>query len=200
MTTVGIPTTPRVGEVVEANSASFVAQCYRLYTAPPLGQLVRAGSPPIFGVVCRIATEPLDPSRPVLARGEDAETEEEVYQENPQIARLLTSRFDALIVGHQTDQGHQQHLPPLPPRVHSFVHACDDHEIVQFATCLDFLRLLVTAAGPAMNEEVIGACFSWIITAHPNREEFRVRVGKALATELAGDLPRLNAILRRISA
>ncbi len=199
MTTVGIPTTPRVGEVVEANSASFVAQCYRLYTAPPLGQLVRAGSPAIFGVVCRIATEPLDPSRPVLARGEGVETEEEVYQENPQIARLLTSRFDALIVGHQTDQGQQQHLPPLPPRVHSFVHTCADQEIVQFSACLDFLHLLVSA-GPPVTDEVIGACLSRIVAANPNREEFRVRVGKALATELAGDLPRLSAILRRISA
>ena len=186
--------------MVEANSASFVAQCYRLYTAPPLGHLVRAGSPAIFGVVRRIATEPLDPARPVLARGEGMASEEEVYRENPQIARLLTSRFDALIVGHQTDQGQQQHLPPLPPRVHSFVHPCADQEIVQFTTCLDFLRLLVTAAGPAVNEEVIGACLSRVIAAHPNREEFRVRVGKALATELAGELPKLNAILRRISA
>ena len=200
MTTAGTPAMPRVGEVVEANSASFVAQCYRLYTAPPLGHLVRAGSPAIFGVVCRIATEPLDPSRPVLARGEGAETEEDVYQENPQIARLLTSRFDALIVGHQTGQGQQQHLPPLPPRVHSFVHPCADQEVVQFTTSLDFLRLLVTAAGPAMNEEVIGACLSGIIAAHPDREEFRMRVGKAMANELAGDLPGLNAILRRISA
>ena len=199
MTTAETTTQQRVGEVIEANSASFVARCYRLYTAPPLGHLVRAGSPAIFGVVCRIATEPLDPSRPVLARGEGMATEEEVYRDNPQIARLLTSRFDALIVGHQTDQGHQQHLPPLPPRVHSFVYACADQEIIHFSDCLDFLHLLV-CAGPTVTEEVIGACIDGIVAAHPNREEFKMQVGKALATELAADLPKLNAILRRISA
>ena len=100
MTATGNPPSRRVGEVVEANSSSFAAQCYRLYDAPSLGCFVRTGSPEIYGVVCRVSTEPLDSSRPVLARGEAAETEEEVFRDNPQLERLLTSRFEALIVGH----------------------------------------------------------------------------------------------------
>ena len=38
----------RVGEVVEANSMSFTAQCYRLYDSPPLGSFVRAGDPAVL--------------------------------------------------------------------------------------------------------------------------------------------------------
>ena len=189
---------PRLAEVIEAGSSSFRAQCYRLYEAPALGSLVAAGAPAVYGVVCRVSTEPLDPSRPVLARGESAQTEEQVYQENPQIARLLTSRFKALILGHQAESGISHHLPPLPPRVHSFVRECSPDEITDFSRGLDFIHLLVKA-GPAASEEVIRACIRRLIEAHTGVPDFRVQVGKALAKELAGDVPQLTAILRGLA-
>ena len=198
----------RLAEVIEAGSSVFRAQCYRLYQAPALGSLVAAGSPSIYGVVCRVSTEPLDPSRPVLARGESAQTEEQVYQDNPQIARLLTSRFEALIVGHQLETGISHHLPPLPPRVHSFVKECSPDEIAAFSSGLDFIHLLVNA-GPAASEEVIRACLNHLIQAHSVKShsgeahsgtpDFRVQVGKALAKELAEDVPQLTAILRGLA-
>jgi hypothetical protein len=200
MTLIMQSTTPqRVGEVIEANSHSFVAQCYELYTAPPLGSLVRTGMPIVYGVVCCVSTEPLDSSRPVLARGKEADTEEEVYRNNPQISRLFTSRFETLVVGHQSEaEGiSSPHLPPLPPRVHSFVYACTPREIVDFTSNLHFLHLLINA-GVSSADQVIGACLWEASAAYPNRQEFLLKAGRALATELAGDLPRLNAILRRI--
>ena len=189
---------PRLAEVIETGSSGYRAQCYRLYEAPALGSLVAAGAPAVYGVVCRVSTEPLDPSRPVLARGESAQTEEQVYQENPQIARLLTSRFEALILGHQAESGISHHLPPLPPRVHSFVRECSPDEITDFSRGLDFIHLLVKA-GPAASEEVIRACISRLIEAHTGVPDFRVQVGKALAKELAGDVPQLTAILRGLA-
>jgi hypothetical protein len=93
-------------------------------------------------VVYRVTTEPLDPSRPVLARGESAATEEDIYRGNPQLARLLTSRFETLIVGHHSDGRSRQFLPPLPPQVHSFVYICDPGEVVEFTNRLDFLHLM----------------------------------------------------------
>jgi hypothetical protein len=188
----------RLAEVIEASSSVFRAQCYRLYEAPALGSLVAAGAPSVYGVVCRVSTEPLDPSRPILARGESAQTEEQVYQDNPQIARLLTSRFEALIVGHESETGISHHLPPLPPRVHSFVKECSPDEIRDFSSGLDFIHLLVSA-GPAASEEVIYACVSRLIEANSGAPDFRVQVGKALAKELAGDVPQLSAILRGLA-
>ena len=122
----------RVGEVVESTSTSFVAQCYQLDGSPALGALVRTDSPDIYGVVARVTTEPLDSARPVLARGEDSDSEEDVIRDNPQIARLLTSRFEVIIAGHVDDGVIRQYLPPRPPRVHSFVYACDSEEISGF--------------------------------------------------------------------
>ena len=192
------PGTQRVGEVVEATSTSFVAQCYRLYDTPPLGSLVRSGTPPLYAVVSGVSTGPLDASRPVLARGEAAASEEEVFRENPQLERLLTSRFDALIVGHQVGEEFRHFLPPLPPRVHSFVHSCCPAEVVRFTSRLDLLHLLLNSGVPAA-DEVVGACLRQAAAAHADPGEFLLEAGKALAGELASDLPRLQAILRRVT-
>ena len=112
----------RVGEVVESTSTSFVAQCYQLDGAPALGGLVRTDSPDIYGVVGRVTTEPLDSARPVLARGEDAGSEADVIRDNPQLARLLTSRFEVFIAGHVEDGVIRQYLPPRPPRIPPACH------------------------------------------------------------------------------
>lgn len=192
------PGAQRVGEVVEATSTSFVAQCYRLYGSPPLGSLVRSGTPPLYAVVSQVITGPLDASRPVLARGEAAASEEEVFRENPQLERLLTSRFDALIVGHRVGKEDRHFLPPLPPRVHSFVHICCPGEVARFTSRLDLLHLLLNSGVPAA-DEVVGACLRQAAAAHDDPGEFLLAAGKALAGELAGDLPRLQAILRRVA-
>ncbi|MEK7806294.1 MAG: hypothetical protein AAB528_01040 [Chloroflexota bacterium] len=188
----------RVGEVVEATSLSFVAQSYRLYGAPPLGAFVRTDSPSIYGVVCMVNTEPLDSGRPVLARGEAAATEDEVFRNNPQLSRLLTSRFEVLVAGFLEEDAVHQSLPPFPPRVHAFVYSCCHTEIDQFTYQLHFLHLLLNSGKPA-GDEVVAACLGAAAAGRAYGREFRLRAGKALAAELAGDVPRLNAILRRLS-
>ena len=190
-------TSQRVGEVVEATSTSFVAQCYQLFDAPPLGALVRTGSPPVYAVVSGVSSGPLDASRPVLARGEAAASEEEVFRENPQLGHLLTSRFETLIVGHRDEEADRQFLPPQPPRIHSFVYSCCQAQVVRFTARLDLLRLLLNSAVPAA-DEVVAACLRQAAACHPDRPEFLMRAGRALAADLAGDLPRLQAILRRV--
>lgn len=188
----------RIGEVVAAESTSFQAQCYQLYAAPTLGSFVRTGTPAIYGVVCRVSTEPLDSSRPVLARGESAATEEEVFRNNPQLTRLFTTRFEALITGHLADGKCKHYLPPLPPAVHSFAYACSPSEVVQFTTSLDFLSLLLNSGLPVA-DEVTGACLREAASVQPDGRAFLVWASKALASQLANDLPRLTAILRRVS-
>lgn len=188
----------RIGEVVGSESTSFVAQCYQLRQAPPLGSFVQTGSPLVYGVVYRVATEPLDANRPVLARGEEVATEEEVFKNNPQLARLLTTRFEALISGHSTDGRCKQFLPPLPPGVHSFVYLCSPNEVAQFTTRLDFLSLVLSSGLP-LADEVAGACLRTAAAASADGPDFLARASRVLAGELASDVPRLNSILRRIS-
>ena len=192
------PMSRRIGEVVGSASASFTAQCYQLYVCPPLGSLVRTGSSSVFGVVSGVTTEPMDAGRPVLARGEAASTEEEVFRDNPQLTRLLTTRFEAIIAGHVSDGVWRQFLPPLPPAVHSFVYVCSPEEVSRFTADLDFLSLLLNS-GVTVADEVAGACLRAAAAAWPDGGAFLSRAGKALAGELAGDLPRLNSVLRRVA-
>ena len=188
----------RVAEVVESTSTSFVAQCYQLDGAPALGGLVRTDSPDIYGVVGRVTTEPLDSARPVLARGEDADSEEEVIRANPQLARLLTSRFEVFIAGHVEDSVIRQYLPPRPPRVHSFVYSCNPQEVSLFTARLDLLRLLLNSGAPHA-DEIISACIRQAAPSHGQPADFLAHACRALAVELSGDVARLSSILRRIA-
>ena len=185
-----------VAEVIGSDSRSLTAQCYDLYCSPQLGALVSVGEPKVFAVVQGIRTEPLDPSRPVLARGRDSGSLEEIYRSNPQIERLLTTRFDALIVGHEMDGRLVQLLPPLPPSIHSFVSPCSQDEVVRFTDNLDFYRFLL-GSGPPMADEVVVACLRYAANCRPDWEDFIKRAGQAIASEAVGDSVRVAAILRR---
>ena len=213
----------RVGEVVESASHGFTAQCYQLYRSPPLGAFVRTHSTPTqtfslpspsgrgvgsegnnghtYAVVYGVMTQSLDPGRPVIARGEQEEREEDIYRSNPQLARLLCTRFEALIVGHGDNTAVNQYLPAVPPQIHAFVYQCSPEEVRQFTGSLDFLSLLVNSspAGRGITDEVIAACLRQASAGLDQPRDFLVHAGKTLATHLVGDMPRLNAILRRLS-
>ena len=197
----------RVGEVVESASDRFVAQCYALYEAPPLGAFVRVGSDgpngaaPVYGIVYGVSTRALDPGRPVIARGEDSPSEKAVYDDNPQLSRLLCTRFEAVITGHSEGGSIRQYLPPLPPRIHSFVFECAAGEEREAARSLGFLGLLLGSSplAPAMADEVVAACLRRVSAHQQDPAAFLVGAGKVLAAHLAGDLTRLDSILRRLT-
>ena len=182
----------RIAEVIEASTAEFTAECYELHHPPPLGSLVRAsdGALAIYGVVCEATTASIDPGRRPIARGREASHEEDIYRDNPQLARLLRTSFRALVVGHGEGR---VGLPPRPARVHSFVSLCQAEEVERLTRSLDFLTLLLPAG-----DEVVAACLRAASAAHPDGRAFLVAAGKELAVLLSGEPSRLNAILRRL--
>ena len=188
----------RIAEVVETTSTGFTAQCYELYGAPALGSLVRVGDPAVYAIVHNVTTAALDLGRRVMARGASEPTEEAVYHNNPQIARLLATHIEALVVGHGVGDATKYRLPSSPPRIHAFVYCCEASEIASFTDGLDYLHLLTSASTSAI-DEVIAASLRLASECHPDPDTFNIRAGKVLATELAGDIARLNAILRGIS-
>lgn len=188
----------RIGEVIGTSTASFTAQSYRLHQAPPLGTLVCAGRPRIYGVVVSITTEPLEPGRVVLARGAHSFDEDAFFQENPHLERLLATRFTCLVVGYQEGEGIRQGLPPLPPRMHAFVYLASPAAVHAFVQDLAFLHLLLAQETPEV-DEAVAALLRWVSTHSPEGQgAFLRRAGYALAMELARDAPRLHALLRRL--
>lgn len=192
-------TTHRVGEVVEAASDRFVAQCYTLYGAPSLGALVRAGEEfRAYGVVASVVTSSLDPTRRVVARGAAAASEADVYRQNPQLEHLLRTDFEAVVMGHVAEGVLHHYLPPVPPHIHSFVDVCPPEEARRFSERLDFLALLTATRGPT-TDDVLAACLRHLAAAHPDPEGFLARAAREVASLLAGEAQRLNQVLRRLS-
>jgi len=192
--------TERVGEVIEASTTGFTAQCYELYQMPPLGSLVKTGdsAAELYGIVCNAATTSLEPGRRPIARGKDEDSEEAIYRSSPQLAKLLRSEFEALVVGHREGDRLYQHLPPQPARIHGFVYQCSPDEVKDFGRSFDFLNIILNAHLPVPGEELVAASLRRMSQAHEDRRAFLVAAGKELAILLSGNLNQLNAILGRI--
>jgi hypothetical protein len=190
----------RVAEVIEASSAEFTAQCYKLDQAPPLGSLVKTKDKhlEIHGVVYNVETRSLDPGRRVVARGENMKSEEEIFQVNPQLAKLLSTDFKILVVGYTQGKSLYHYLPPKPVSIHGFVYTCRLEEVMAFTQSLDFLSLLLNVRLPIPVDEVAAACLRYASQAHPDPQAFLVKAGKELACMLGGDARRLNSLLKRL--
>ena len=190
----------KIGEVIEASSGEFIAECYELHNAPPLGSLVQTsdGTVNIYGVIYHVATESIEPGRRPIARGRDEVDSEEIYRKHPQLARLLRTTFTALVVGHGEGDELHHYLSPQPARVHSFVYVCSREEVARFTQSLDFLNILVMASLGSVQNEVIAAFLRHAANAHQDQHRFLVQAGKELALLFRGEPNRLNAILRRL--
>jgi hypothetical protein len=195
-----MPERERVGEVIEASTTGFSAQCYELYGIPPLGSLVKTGNPPLelYAIVASAATTSLEPGRKPIARGKDEKNEEDIYRSSPQLAKLLRSEFGAVVVGHKEGEKLYHHLPPQPARIHSFVYQCTPQEVMEFGKSFAFLNILLNANLPVPTEELVGAALRQMSRAHSDPRAFLVAAGKELAILLSGNLSSLNAILGRI--
>jgi hypothetical protein len=190
----------RVGEVIEASTTDFVAQCYELYELTSLGSLVKTRDQDVeqFGVVYRATTTSFEPGRRPVARGKDELSEEALYQANPQLLKLLRSEFGVLVVGHrETDRLHH-YLPPRPARLHGFVYLCSPEEMREFSQSFGFLNILVNTHLPITSGEIIAAALRQMSRVYEDPHAFLVSAGKELAVLLSGDFSQLKAVLGRL--
>ena len=187
----------RVAEVTASRSQRIEAQCYQARAAPPLGSLVRIGSPPVYGVVLDVRHEPMDPTRPLTPRGEDLESEDEVYAANPQLSAILATRFTAAIVGYRGGDGIHAGLPSLPPDLHAFVFVSDDDDLAFLGNDFRWLKLLLDDRSPASDTAIANLLRQGANTRIDSRG-FLLNAGKALATELSGEPLRMRALLREV--
>jgi hypothetical protein len=204
---VGEDRSGKIGEVIEACTTDFVAQCYELYESPSLGCLVKTRGDvvpgqvgtedQIYGVVYKILTTGMEPGRRPIARGKEELNEDEIYRSSPQLFKLLKSEFNVLVVGFRTGDKVFQYLPPRPARIHGFVHLCVPEEVKHFSRSFDFLNILLKSRVDIAIEELVGASLREISKVHgPDKHAFIVSAGKELATLLSRDYPQLKAILK----
>ena len=196
MLTTPDPGATKFGEVVEASVSSVVGQCHALYGAPPLGTLVRVGAS-LFAVVDGVSTAALDPGRRVIARGAELASESDVYAENPQLERLLRTDVTLTVVGHEDGGRYFQHLPPLPPRIHTFLYACSGSEVRGFMERSDWTALVLASALPTA-DDVLAAALREAAPHFDDPRAFLMQACRAIASQLPTDAARLAAIMRRL--
>ena len=186
----------KIGEIIEAATGGFAAQCYELHNPPPFGSLVRVseGDIDIYAAVADASTTSIEPGRRPVARG--GEEEGDVFSANPQLEKLLRTDFRAVVVGHKDGGDIRQYLPPRPARIHSFVYACEPGETAEFTRSLDYLSILIDVAERA--DELVAASLRGAAAAHREPHDFLVAAGRELAVLLSDDTQRLNSILRRL--
>ncbi|MFH1662349.1 MAG: hypothetical protein ABH934_00250 [Chloroflexota bacterium] len=190
----------RAGEVIEASTTGFIAQCYELYRLPPLGSLVKTNNEELelYAVVCNATTSSLEPGRRPIARGKDEESEEAIYKSSPQLEKLLKSEFSTLVVGHKTNGKINHYLPPVPARIHSFAYLCTDEEVKEFSQSFGFINILLNANPSLPQDELVAACLRQMSRVQDDSHGFLVAAGKYLASLLGGDYKQLKSILERI--
>lgn len=189
----------RFGEVIEATTATFIAQCHKLGEPPDLGALVTSndGTTQIYGVVHNASTGSIDPGRRFLALGQEEETEEGIFRSHPELDQLLRTDFQVIVVGHSSDGLVHQHLPPRPTRIHSFVYPTTQQQTREFTAQLGFLSILANSPIPS-RDETLAACLRLVSFAQDDPGTFLVQACKKLAVLLAQDYYRLNTLLRMV--
>jgi hypothetical protein len=189
-----------VGEVISASTTELTAGCYDLGKAPDFGSIVavstRDQNTRIFAIVADIQTGSREPGGRAIVRGRAGSYDDQIYEDNPDLAELLQTEFSALVIGFQSGETIYQYLPPQPAPIHYSVFECEAPEMKFFTDNLDYLRTIL-AAKQFPSEEMLAAN---IRLAHESREEdpdFLVRAGREVAKLLPEDYDRLNAILKR---
>jgi hypothetical protein len=227
------------GEIIEASTTRFIAQCPQryLHEPPVFGAFVRVlppgvravatteqpvpdsspdlfddpfadplppppGSLPLetpdgtlYALVYAAATGSAEPGRRPTAYGL---TEDELRAEQPQIFDLLSTHFEALLIGYVQGGRVRVGLPPRPPRLHAFVQECAPAEVCVLTDAPDFARRLLTAPNLPHSDELLAACLRDAYRCRNNDFTFLVRIGKQLANLLRDDPERLTALLRNL--
>ncbi len=191
----------RVGRVLRASTRSFAFGCQVMQpNVPTFGAFVRAdGRTPgaaIYGLIYDVVVEDDLLVRRVIV----ADPPEEVVRDQ-QNNRQVPIEVSVLAVGCREGGRIVHAVPPQPPVTMDYLYQCGPAELVEFTRRFDYFRLVLDAPEvPA--DELLAASLRAAAAARPpaEREEFLVEAGRELARLLAGDLLRLDGLLRRLQA
>lgn len=189
-----------IGRLLRSATVSFTFGCSVPEPEVPLfGDFVKApaqgGQSEVIGLIDDIVIED-DPFVRQLIAAPDLP---EAYIQDQRQNRQVPIEVSVLTIGYRTDSTVVHALPPQPPMTLDYIHRCTPDEIVAFTDSHDYLTLIMNAQDvPA--DELLTAALQRATRARPLEERgfFLLQAGKELARLLANDLPRLDALLRRI--
>ena len=187
----------RIGEIVETETAFFVAESFALHQPPALGRLVcvqTESTPLIYGVVCYGTTASPDPGRRATRRSTEGVYDSAIYREHPQLELTLRTEFTVRLVGFDDGQRVRHYLPPQPPPLHYSVHECSLAQVQAFTERLRYLNLLL-AATEIPPEQLLAAHIRQVYGARSGDDAWLTRVAREVSGLLKSDYERLMTVL-----
>jgi hypothetical protein len=187
----------RIGEIVETETAFFVAESFALHQPPALGRLVCVETeslPLIYGVVCYGTTASPDPGRRAVRRSTEDVYDEAIYREHPQLELTLRTEFTARLVGYDDGQRVHHYLPPQPPPLHYSVHECSLAQVQAFTERSHYLSLLL-AATEIPPEQLLAAHIRQVYGARSGDDAWLARVARKVSGLFKSDYERLMIVL-----
>ena len=188
----------QVGKVISASNARFAVACRLLGSqVPTFGSLVKAESEHgivILGLIrdVQLLDDPLIRQIAVLS-----EERPELVADQHQ--RLLPIEVHVQVAGHRCGERWCHWLPPQPPMTLARIVTCTTGELCSFSERFDYFRLVLESR-ELLGDELLATHLRFAGAARGGQAEhdYLVDAGRELARLLALDLPRLDAILRRI--
>jgi hypothetical protein len=187
----------RIGEIVQTETAFFVAESFALHQPPALGRLVcveTESTPLVYAVVCYGTTASPDPGRRAVRRSTKDVYDGAIYREHPQLELTLRTEFTARLVGYDDGQRICHYLPPQPPPLHYSVHECGLEQVQAFTERLRYLNLLL-AATEVPPEQLLAAHIRQVYGARSGDDEWLARVAREVSGLLKSDYERLMTVL-----
>jgi hypothetical protein len=196
----GTPPPDRIGEIIETESALFIAESFQLHSPPALGDLVCVETAPestVYGIVCYGTTASPDPGRRAVRRSTEDVYDDAIYREHPQLEYTLRTEFTARLVGCAEGSRVHHYLPPQPPPLHYSVQYCSPEAVQHFTQELTYLRLLLaTVEIPA--EHLLSAHIRRTYAQRGDDRDWLGRAARQVAALLKNDYDRLMTVLYSI--
>ena len=192
----------RIGEVIETSTVGFWAESATLHELPPLGSLVGVRTPggdTLYGVVAFGQTSGVDAGRRAVRRGGEGVFDAAIYDEHPELLRILRTTFRAITVGYAgADGAPKHHLPPWPPPLHYSVARCDPATVRAFTEAPRYFAILAGAEGEVAPEQLLAAHIRCVYDDRGADDAWLALAGRQVARLLKREYDRLLTVLEAI--
>jgi hypothetical protein len=186
-----------VGRIIRSSTTRFAAGCQVLRPqVPAFGALVKVAvlDDDVYGLIHDVRMED-DPFVRQMAATDGLPAE---YVEDQRRNRQVPIEVAVLVVGCRRGATIYHRLPPQPPLSLDVIHTCAADELVAFTESFDYFRLMLDNRD-LPTDELLAANLRYAAEARgAGGRDFLVDAGRELARLLAGDLLRLDGLLRRI--
>jgi hypothetical protein len=189
-----------LGRVLRSSSTDFTFGYNQPDDNPPIfGSLVRAaaGNTSVYALVYEVLIYD-DPFVRQVVAAETALVEEKIQDMRQR--RQVPVEITALAIAYDLDGNMFQRIPPRPPGALQPIYACSEEEVRITLTARDYFRNVLNSPHVPADELLAASLREAARCQLPGeQEQYLLRAGRELASLLAADLPRLDAILRRIA-